>query len=360
MIDSLRIDRLRPPPVDPSNRFSDDPNAALLGQQLFHDPRFSANGQVSCATCHRAEYNFTDDLPAGKGVGMSSRRTMPLEGAAHMTWFFWDGRKDSLWAQILDPLESEEEHGMQREEIASLIDQHFRNEYEASIGPLPASKTLTDRKKATEVFVNVGKALAAFVRTLQPKASPFDRYAAGIIEGDTNGQDALSTDQQVGLQLFLTKAQCINCHNGPLFTNGEFHHVGTPGQGEPDRGRAGVIGKLLEDEFNCFSVWSDADEETECDHLHFLNDDPTMVEGAFKTPSLRNVAIRPPYMHAGQFKTLKQLLHHYREISGKNGVDEIFHNTLTDDELEQLEAFLHSLTSERQGGHPVLTFPFSI
>jgi cytochrome c peroxidase len=106
---SLR--ELGPLPEDPTNRVADDPRAAEFGRKLFFDTRLSANGQVSCATCHIPEKGFQDGTPLAQGIGVTNRRTMPIAGMAHSPFLFWDGRKDSLWAQALGPLESPVEHG---------------------------------------------------------------------------------------------------------------------------------------------------------------------------------------------------------------------------------------------------------
>src|SRR5690606_15553813 len=107
---SLSIKSLPPLPPDPSNRYGDDPRAAALGHQLFFDTRLSANGKVSCATCHDPGRDFQDGLPLAVGVGTNTRRTMPIAGTAYSPWMFWDGRKDSQWSQALGPLESPVEH----------------------------------------------------------------------------------------------------------------------------------------------------------------------------------------------------------------------------------------------------------
>jgi len=125
---------LRP---DPTSRYADDLAAAALGPRLFFDRRLSADGTVSCATCHDPVRRFQDGLPLGKGVGTTARRTMPIAGLAASPWFFWDGRKDSLWSQALGPLESEVEHGITRVEVARLVAGAYRAPYERVFGPLP-------------------------------------------------------------------------------------------------------------------------------------------------------------------------------------------------------------------------------
>jgi len=134
----LWIGSLSALPPDPSNKVADDARALALGQKLFFDTRLSSTGKVACATCHLPHQGFQDSQPLGKGVGTTTRRTMPIAGTAYSPWLFWDGRKDSQWAQALGPLESPVEHGGSRTQYAHLIAQHHRSEYEALFGPLPA------------------------------------------------------------------------------------------------------------------------------------------------------------------------------------------------------------------------------
>jgi cytochrome c peroxidase len=364
---TLWIGSLPELPADPSNKYSDNPGAARLGEKFFFDPRFSKNGSVSCSTCHRPDYQFTDDLPLAHGMGTTSRRSMPLLGAAYNTWFFWDGRVDSLWAQALQPPESAEEHGITRTRCAQIISAYYRDEYEAVFGPLPefteeeypaiskpspgepaayeAWKSLSPEKRdrVNRVFVNMGKAIAAYVRLILPGQSRFDRYVEAVLKGDSKGaMRALSAQEAAGLRLFIGKAKCINCHNGPMLTNGDFQNIGVP-QPEgrpPDRGRAEGIRKVFSNLFNCMSKYSDSDPEMDCADLRYMDTDTAKYEGAFKTPTLRNVAERPPYMHAGQFATLREVLEFYR----KSPLPEVGVADLTEEEFGELEAFLLTLS----------------
>jgi cytochrome c peroxidase len=365
---SLWLGSLPPLPVDPSNRYSDNPQAAAFGKKLFSDTSFSGNKKVSCATCHRPDYYFTDNLPLSHGMDTTPRRSMPLAGTAYNTWFFWDGRKDSLWAQALGPIESQLEHGITRTMSAYIISQKYRDEYTAIFGPIaditqenwpqsarPASDdpvalkawVLMDPEKRREVnriYVNMGKAIAAFVRTIVPEPAPFDEYVEAVLTNrEPLSQKLLTNEEVAGLRLFIGKAKCTNCHNGPLFTNGEFHALGLPDRPEApnDQGRLDAITKVLADEFNCLSQYSDADPR-ECGALRFIDTADTRYKGAFKTPSLRNVAERPPYMHAGQFATLEEVLRFYRDTADS---PELGHSTLTDRELKDLAAFLKTLSS---------------
>src|SRR5688572_26786548 len=194
---SMSLRELGPAPTDPTNRVADDPRAAELGRRLFFDARLSANGQVSCATCHIPEKEFQDGTPLAQGVGVTNRRTMPIAGLAHSQFFFWDGRKDSLWAQALGPLESPVEHGGSREQYAKVIATHYRPDYEAVFGTIPA---LSTRDEATAVFVNVGKAIAAYERTFEYGPSRFDRYVETLRDTGRAPQGVLSGDEVAGLR----------------------------------------------------------------------------------------------------------------------------------------------------------------
>jgi len=204
-----------------------------------------------------------------------------------------------------------------------------------------------ERQAVNRVYVNMGKAIGAFVRTIVPGPAPFDRYVEALLDNkDANKREILTPDEIAGLKLFIGKAKCTNCHNGPLFTNGDFHRLGLPGQKEPaaDRGRADGITKVLADEFNCLSRYSDADPD-QCYELRFIDTTATKYIGAFKTPSLRNVAERPPYMHAGQFATLEEVLAFYQQRADN---PELGHRDLTDRELKQLVAFLKTLSGPQK------------
>ena len=108
---SLSIAELEPLPADPTNRVADDPRAARLGERLIVDEALRANGKVACGTCHQADRDFQDGIALGKGVGTTAKRTMPVAATSRAPFLFWDGRKDSQWAQALGPLESAVEHG---------------------------------------------------------------------------------------------------------------------------------------------------------------------------------------------------------------------------------------------------------
>ncbi|HWV56103.1 MAG TPA: cytochrome c peroxidase [Longimicrobiales bacterium] len=366
-IGSLWLGSLEPLPPDPSNRFADDPAAVAFGHRLFFDTRLSSNGQVSCASCHLPGRDFQDGKPRGTGVGTTDRRTMPIAGTAYSPWQFWDGRKDSQWAQALGPLESPVEHGGDRTQYAHVIAEHYRGEYEAIFGPLPdlsgfprhagpvpdptareAWERMTPEKReaVNQVFANIGKAIAAYERRIQFGPTRFDSYAEALVRNGRAPEGVLSRDEEAGLRLFVGKANCTNCHNGPLLTNNDFHNIGVPiAPGlAPDRGRTLGAPQVLSDEFNCRSRYSDARPE-ECSALEFMVAEGDALEGAFKTPSLRGVADRAPYMHAGQFATLGEVLRHYNDApAAAVGHTELERLRLSDRELAQLEAYLRTLS----------------
>ncbi len=362
---ALSLSELEPLPPDPTNRVADDPRAAALGERLFFDTRLSANGAVACSTCHQRERDFQDGTALGRGVGTTTKRTMPIAATSRSPFLFWDGRKDSQWAQALGPLESPVEHGGTRAQYAHLVAAQYRAEYEALFGPLPdlaavpaVAGPVADRSAAaawgsmsdgqrdavTRVFANLGKAIAAFERRVEFRPSPFDRYVDALTAGRRH-EGILTKDEVAGLRLFIGKASCTQCHNGPLLTNNEFHNTGMPRRGElpVDDGRLAGATAVLKDEFNCRSRWSDAPGR--CAELDFMvTSDPTQ-QRAYKVPSLRNVAERPPYMDAGQHKTLAEVLDHYnRAPAAPAGHTELKPLRLKPMELRQLEAFLRTLS----------------
>ena len=366
---SLSIATLGPPPADPTNRVADDPAAAALGAVLFSDARLSRNGQVSCASCHVPERGFVDRLAVGRGVADGNRRTMPIAPAVHSPWQFWDGRADSLWAQALGPIENPVEHGFTRLEVADVVRRHHRAAYEGLFGPLPpeierlgpvkpASPLGTAAEQAawavlpprtqeavTRLFVNVGKAIAAFERTQRVPGSRFDSYVAALVRGERN-PSALTRDEVAGLRLFIGKGQCTRCHNGPLLTNHGFANTGVPKRPglSDDRGRSEGVKLALADPFNCRGRFSDSPGAA-CDELDFAVTDGPELLRAYKVPSLRGVAERAQFMHAGQFANLDEVLDHYsRAPAAPAGHSELARLDLSARERRQLIAFLRSLS----------------
>lgn len=367
-IRSLSLAALPPLPADPSNRVADDPRAEALGATLFFEPRLSGNGAVSCGTCHDGGRQFQDDKPRSEGIGTTDRRSMPLAGAAYNAFQFWDGRRDSLWAQALVPLEQAREQGSNRAAIAHFVGKSLRARYEGIFGPLPDLATVPanasplgspaeqaawaamdegQRAAVDGVFANVGKALAAFERQILPRPTRFDRFAEALAAGQApSGPASLNADELAGLRLFIAEGSCIACHSGPRFTDGRFHNTGVPQAPgtAADPGRESGLRQVLADPFNCRGAFSD-DPARRC--LAYVAQGGTPLRGAFKTPSLRGVADRPPFMHAGQFRTLADVLDHYAQAQPASvGTSELVARRLTEDDRRALIAFLGMLTEE--------------
>ncbi len=381
------LGKLQPLPVDPSNRFADDPDAAKLGQTIFFDPRFSANGKVSCASCHHPEKAFTDGLARAQGIGQTTRSAPAISGVAYSPWFFWDGRADSQWAQALGPLEDGREHGGDRSFHAHLIhdDPTYRSAYEAIFGSIPdlsdnkrfprqAGPLASDRKildawidmsvedqnTINRLFTNIGKAIAAYERRLVPGRSRFDRYVEALLAEDVSAmKTAMTASEANGLRLFIGKAMCVTCHQGPLFTHNGFHNAGVPFTEDlkKDWGRFNGVRKALTNEFNCLGNYSDADEN-DCIELRFAKVTRDETIGAFKVPGLRNVAKTAPYMHSGQFTTLAEVLEHYNtRPKSLIGHSDLLPIELNRQELQQLEDFLHTLSGPSSNDSELLQAP---
>jgi cytochrome c peroxidase len=181
-----------------------------------------------------------------------------------------------------------------------------------------------------------------------------------VIARDIDGLRVLSSQEVNGLRLFLGKGQCATCHSGPLLTDQHFHNTGVPARDtlRPDRGRSAATTKVQHDEFNCLGRYSDAGPNA-CQELRFMVTDDPGSEGAFKTPGLRNVALRAPYMHAGQFASLEEVVAHY----AKSPAATVGHSELSDEswghaerqpirlsasEVKDVAAFLHTLSGAPQ------------
>jgi cytochrome c peroxidase len=371
-------------PPDPTNRVAEDPNAAALGQFLFFDSRFSANGRISCATCHNPARAFTDGKALSKGIAVGTRNVPTVLDVAFSQWFFLDGRTDSLWSQAIQPFENAAEFGGDRLQMVLLTirDPALRTAYQQVFGSLPAltadfpsslhharpdadpqsplarawrNISPADRRAVDEIFSNLGKAIEAFERKLLVGPAPFDRYVAGLKSHDPTLQNAIPPAARRGLKLFVGAGRCELCHSGPAFTDGQFHNLGLPllpGQAA-DPGRADGIRRLQGDPFNGVGHFSDVSGTSAAkNRLSFLPE-PASQLGAFKTPTLRNVALTAPYMHDGRFTTLEQVLDFYGRGSQTNRgqpvgmrertVDLVPH--LTGRQATDLVAFLRTLTS---------------
>ncbi len=282
------------------------PEKTELGRLLFFDPILSKDQDMSCATCHNPSLGFSDGLQTAKGSDgeFLTRNTPSLWNAGYETKLFWDGRADSLEQQMSVPLHAENEMaGNDNETVARLkaIPEYVKL-FDAAFG------------KDSVTMENAQSAIASFERTLISNNSPFDRYAAGQF-------DALTGQQRRGLNLFRSAAtRCFECHAAPTFGSNDFFVTGVPDlEGLPhDLGRAAIV--------------SDGQD------------------GAFKAPTLRNVALTGPYMHNGSFATLDDVLWFYEKGGGSQyGLEvdrHIIPIDLSEQEHEDLVAFLYALTDE--------------
>ena len=361
--------------IDESNRFDGQPEAIRLGEMLFNDRNLSRDANISCATCHVPDIAFTDGLQTSKGSRLLSRNSPTVQGLAQSQWFYWDGRRDSLWAQALTPLETPGEMDSNRAAVVAYV---FSNDgyrsamkklnvndmslagFPQSAGPYGDEKAKLawaklnsdEREQINRLFVAIGKVIASYVATLEPSYSRFDQFAERLL-GNSDGESTLTESEIRGLKLFLNpaKTHCMRCHNGPYLTNFGFHNIGSganPESGSKDFGRLFGIKSARIDEFNCLGNYSDLDAE-ECRDLIFAAEGH-MDDGAFKVPGLRDLALTAPYFHDGRFGTLLEVLEFYRLSSnpGESG-SELPPLDLSDEELRDLAAFLGSLTgSDRQ------------
>ncbi|MFT7464829.1 MAG: cytochrome c peroxidase [Pseudohongiellaceae bacterium] len=366
-------------PADHSNAVADNADAALLGQALFYDPRLSGDGKISCSTCHLPNMSFGDGRALAKGVSDHSRHAMTLWNVAYNRWFFWDGRKDTLWSQALAPLEDGREHATSRLAVAHVLanDPDYSRAYKALFGPLPdlsdsqrfpsdarPSRTEPDhphvlawtkmdgpdQELVNDVYVNVGKSIAAFERRLVSRRAPFDVFVEGLREGDAQKLAAISPGAQRGFALFAGKGQCFICHDGPNFSDGEFHSNRLPIGEEFDPGRATGIRQILSDPFNLNSRFSDDGGRLGRTRLA-IAPRQLHIPGDFKTPTLRNVARTAPYMHDGQLATLSDVLHFYSTLENAAPADPtgeqlIQPRDFSEAERDDLISFLNSLTDE--------------
>lgn len=307
-------------PKSPSNAHADDLAASTLGASLFHDTALSGDSGFACVSCHRMDKFLADGLPVAVAKGTGTRNTPSVAFSALSRYQFWDGRADSLWSQALGPMENPIEMAGSRLAVVARIDAAHRDAYIAAFGPLPTfTATLpksgrpgepaydglpeADRAAVDRVFVNAGKAIEAFERSVAKNQPPsrFDRY----LDGD---KTALTDEELDGAALFLS-AGCATCHHGPALSDGGFHNILMPSQDAPaDRGRIDGVPALLASPFRADGPFSD--DPTGAPTLEPLVADHALI-GQQKTPSLRNVTKTAPYGHAGTFDTIGEVLAHY-------------------------------------------------
>lgn len=272
-----------------------------LGKKLFFDPRLSGDNKMSCATCHMPDKAYGDGLALSPGAGGAAleRNTQTCLNVGFFKSFFWDGRAASLEEQALGPIQSKVE-----------MNQDL-NELEAELSAIPGYVIEFESVFGTKPSLDgIAKALAAFQRTLVTEPAPFDRFLAG-------DKDALSDEAKRGLELFRGDAGCIECHNGPLLSDGKFYRLGVSFK---DKGREKITGKK-EDRYR------------------------------FRTPSLRNIAETGPYMHNGSQKTLEEVVTFYFRGIPASGPDGLSLDTealdfLSFSDIDPMVEFLKSLSGK--------------
>jgi cytochrome c peroxidase len=272
-----------------------------LGRTLFFDPRLSGSGVISCGTCHNPGLSWSDGLDRGVGHGMKrlARRTPTILNVAWAEALFWDGRAASLEEQALGPISSPDEMNMPLEALIPKL--------QAVPGYAPLFEAAYPGEGISAQ--TVAKALASFQRTVVSARAPFDRWLAGE-------ERAIPDSAKRGFALFDGKARCSNCHSGWRFTDDSFHDIGVPGE---DLGRGALVEGI------------------------------TVLQFAFKTPTLRDVERRAPYMHDGSEKTLADVIELYDRggrVRRPSLSAEIVPLELTRQEKEDLLAFMNTLTGE--------------
>jgi cytochrome c peroxidase len=336
-----------PAPVpDPSNRVERLPAAQALGQALFFDSRLSADGIVSCATCHDPAQAFQDGRRTARGLAEGVRNTSGLLDAAGQRWYGWDGAADSLWAASLRPIVAPAEMGGSAAATAALLrhDERLRALHEAAFGPPAADDDA--------VLVAVAKALAAWQATLVSPRTAFDEFRDALERGDAAVAARYPLAAQRGLRLFVGEGRCNVCHAGPRFTNGEFADIGVPFfvTGGVDPGRHGGVRALRASRHNRLGPFSD---EADPARPHAMTTRQVLLQhrnfGEFKVPGLRQLAHTAPYFHAGSAATLAEVIRHYSELDEErlhaDGERLLRPLKLTPPQAADLEAFLRSLSA---------------
>jgi cytochrome c peroxidase len=377
-------------PADPTNAFADDPAAAALGQRFFFDEKFSGalkidsdlgligqTAKVSCRSCHGSPFmddDRSDPATVAIGAGLHTRNSPPLVNSSFYEWTNWGGRFAAQWELPLAVVESGVIMNGNRLALAHRIFDVYKADYEAIFGELAAEigsdadrfpaagkpkpaptvdvpdppdgawedMTDDDRAIVNTVLANYSKAIAAYLRLLVSRQTPFDAF----VEGD---DQAISESALRGAELFVSSARCSECHSGPHLSDSRFHVLGVPQTGSnvpaTDDGRFKDVPALLGSAFNVDGAFSDDPDTGKLDDL--TNPMPDSAKGAFRTPSLRGVALTAPYMHSGQLATLEDVIDFY-DAGGSDttGAGQLEPLNLGAQEKTDLIEFLKTLTGD--------------
>jgi cytochrome c peroxidase len=327
-----------PPPAtrDPSNRVSGRAEAASLGEALFHSTRLSTVGGLRCATCHEPWRRFTDGRSVARGAEAGARNTPSVLNVRLQHWFGWDGANDSLWSQSIRPMLDPREMRSDAAHVAGALrdDENLRRLYAAAFGRAPPA----DDEAA---LVDAGKALAAYQETLITERTPFDALRDALLRGDAQAATRYPADALRGLRLFVGRGQCVACHAGPNFSDGEFHRSRIASKlqgGEPDTGRTLGLEKLLASPYSRNGRFND-------EAAPAAMPSPPAAANAFRTPGLREVAATAPYMHDGSIATLCDAVLPHAALDGPPAA------SFSPAERRDLVAFLRTLAAQ---GSPTL------
>jgi cytochrome c peroxidase len=286
------------------------PNSARvkLGKMLFFDPRLSGDGNMACASCHNPLLGWSDGLPTAKGFKSKvlGRASPTVINTAYNSLQMWDGRKNSLEDQAMGPMEASAEMNMDIPRLFKFLNSNkgYKNAYSEAYPGLKIDSQTTRM------------AIASFERTIISRDSPFDRW----LRGDA---DAISKHAMEGFKLFMNpqKGNCAVCHSGANFTDNGFHNIGLSSYGKknPDVGR-------------------------------YAQKPLKILEGAFKTPTLRDIALTSPYFHDGSANTLQEVVDHYAKggVVKTNLSKNMKKSLLSKKEKQKLIAFLRSLSSKQE------------
>lgn len=337
-------------PADTTNGVLGNPFAISLGRALFFEPRLSSNGRISCSTCHDPRRSWADGSVVSSGLQIGKRNAPSLWNVSWNRWFSWDGKASTLWAQAVLPITDPNEMGGSASGAISVVSQdpNLGSLYKGAFG-----SPIDREPEQNASLARLGKALAAYITTLNSSNSRFDQFASAVERGDADGTIVLTRQEKQGLKLFLGKAGCVTCHHSPNFTDGEFHNLRLPDRGSrfsSDPGRYQGINQALASEFGANGRYSDDPSSARAAIVRATERRPEQW-GAFKTPTLRNVAKTAPYMHAGQFATLRDVVMYYSTFKGATPADHHQETTLAplnldDAEVEALVSFLLALTDE--------------
>jgi len=313
------------PPLGISAQLADletppTPERVRLGRWLFYDTRLSADGTISCATCHRPEHAFSEPTPVSTGIAgqKGGRKAPPVINLAWTLYpnFFWDGRAGSLEAQALGPIENPIEMGNSHTAMIATLSGigGYAKYFEQAFG---SPGVTTDR---------VAHAIADYERTRMSGNSAWDRWRR------SRDDSAVSDRVKLGDELFFGKAECNQCHLGDNFTDSSFHNLGigwdAGAASFADPGRSKISGD---------------EQET----------------GAFKTPGLREVTKHAPYMHDGSIATLREVVEHYNKGGNPNPYlsPKVRKLDLNDEEIDALVAFMEALDGEGYMDSSPVSFP---